>query len=258
MLFAVAVLFALSATAVRKTDVRLSSGTGLAHVWFPDSTDGPSRAVVLCPGGRYANLQMESEGFQWAEYFSRKGYVAVVLRYTMPHGDPSKPVADAEETVRMLRANASRWNIDPGRVGIIGFSAGGHLASYVATNSRGDARPDFQCLFYPVITMDTTFTHMPSRENLIGKSPSAADVRKYSNELNVDSAAPRAFIVANGDDVKVPPRNAVSYYLALQANGVSASLHVYPTGAHGWGFGGRKFTSRRQFMAEFEAWLDSF
>lgn len=237
-------------------EIVLSSGTGRIYVSLPEAGRADGRAVVLCPGGRYGYLELQSEGFDWVGYLNSMGCAAIVLRYTMPAGDPSKPVRDAEEAVALVRRHASEWGIRPDAVGIFGFSAGGHLASYVATNSRGESRPDFQCLFYPVVTMDSSYTHMPSRNNLIGPRATAADVRRYSNELNVDSTSPRAFIVANEDDVKVPARNAISYYLALMANGVPAALHVYPTGAHGWGFGGR-FAYRRQLMDELEAWLDS-
>ena len=214
-------------------EIVLSSGTGRIYVSLPEAGRADGRAVVLCPGGRYGYLELQNEGFDWVGYLNSMGCAAIVLRYTMPAGDPSKPVRDAEEAVALVRRHASEWGIRPDAVGIFGFSAGGHLASYVATNSRGEARPDFQCLFYPVVTMDSSYTHMPSRNNLIGPRATAADVRRYSNELNVDSTSPRAFIVANEDDVKVPARNAISYYLALMANGVPAALYVYPTGAAG-------------------------
>lgn len=178
-------------------EIVLSSGTGRIYVSLPEAGRADGRAVVLCPGGRYGYLELQNEGFDWVGYLNSMGCAAIVLRYTMPAGDPSKPVRDAEEAVALVRRHASEWGIRPDAVGIFGFSAGGHLASYVATNSRGEARPDFQCLFYPVVTMDSSYTHMPSRNNLIGPRATAADVRRYSNELNVDSTSPRAFIVAN-------------------------------------------------------------
>ena len=260
-LLAAAMLTVVSAAAApagpRGVEMRLSSGTGRIYVSLPPDSINTGHAVVLCPGGRYGYLEIESEGFEWMPYLNSMGIAAIVLRYTMPAGDPSKPVGDAEEALRTVRSHAAEWRVNPRDVGIFGFSAGGHLASYVATNSRGDARPDFQCLFYPVVTMDSAYTHLPSRKNLIGAGATPAQARRYSNELNVDSTAPRAFIVANENDRKVPPQNSINYYLALIGHGVPASLHVYPTGAHGWGLS-HKFAFRRQLMCELEAWLRSF
>ena len=238
-------------------EVALGPGRGRMYVSLPADSVNTGRAVVLCPGGRYGYKEMVSEGFAWMPYLNWLGYAAIVVDYTLPAGNPALPVGDVEEALRTVRRRAAEWGIKPGEVGIFGFSAGGHLASYVATNSRGDARPDFQCLFYPVVTMDSAYTHLPSRENLIGRGASPADVRRYSNELNVDSTSPRAFIVANANDVKVPPQNSINYYLALIGHGVPASLHVYPDGGHGWGLS-KQITFRRQIMDELEAWLRSF
>ena len=136
--------------------------TAKVWVYLPPKAEATGRAVVICPGGGYSHLAMNHEGHDWAAFFNNMGIAAVVLKYRMPHGDCDVPVSDAEEAVRLVRRNAANWNIDPHDVGIMGSSAGGHLASTVATRAKGDALPDFQILFYPVITMMPDITHKSS------------------------------------------------------------------------------------------------
>ena len=138
-------------------------------VYLPDAKKATGRAVVCCPGGGYQHLAMDHEGHQWAPFFNTQGIVLIVLKYRMPHGNRLVPISDAEEAMKLVRRNAAEWHINPNDVGIMGFSAGGHLASTIATHSKGDAAPNFQILFYPVITMDPGFTHMGSHDNLLGK-----------------------------------------------------------------------------------------
>lgn len=238
-------------------ELSLSSPKGRMYVSpVPDSVENTGKAIILCPGGRYARLAIGGEGFEWMDYFNKLGITAVVLKYTMPAGNPSKPVADAEEAIRILRTKGKQWGVNPEKIGIMGFSAGGHLASFVATNAAPDVRPNFQCLIYPVITMDTTFTHLPSRENLIGANADEATVVKYSNEKNVTAETPPAFIAAAANDVRVPAKNAISYFYALNDKNVAASLHIYPTGGHGWGFKNTKFKHYPELLRELEAWLN--
>jgi acetyl esterase/lipase len=214
-----------------------------------------SIAVVMCPGGGYVRLAMNHEGLDMAPWFHAQNITYVVLKYRMPNGNYDVPLSDAEQAIRLVRRHADEWNVDPDRVGVMGASAGGHLASTLATHySSRETRPDFQVLLYPVITMDPGYTHAGSRENLLGKSPSAELERKFSNELQVTSETPKAFITLSSDDGAVAPSNGVNYYLALLRNNVRAALHAYPVGGHGWGFRDN-FPYKRQWTEELEKWL---
>ena len=153
-----------------------------------------------------------------------------------------------------MRDSASVWNIRPDDIGIVGFSAGGHLASMLATHPDRQYRPDFQVLFYPVISMLKGVTHSGSRKNLLGETPSAELEQKYSLERQVSPQTPQTFIMLSADDAGVLPINGIGYFLALQEQKVPATLHVYPTGGHGWGFRD-SFTYKRQWTGELEKWL---
>lgn len=212
-------------------------------------------AVIMCPGGGYARLAMNHEGHDMAPWFNTQGITYVVLKYRMPNGHKEVPFSDVEQAIRLVRQHAAEWNINPAKVGIMGASAGGHLASTLATHyTSKETRPDFQILLYPVITMDANFTHAGSRENLITKNPSADLIAKYSNELQVNAQTPQAFIVLSSDDKAVLPQNSINYYLALLKHNVPATMHIYPTGGHGWGFRDN-FTYKRQWTDELEKWL---
>ena len=227
------------------------------RVFLPDSLRATGRAVVVCPGGAYSHLAMEHEGTDWAYFFNHQGIALIVLKYRMPHGNPNVPVSDAEEAIRTVRRNAKDWHIDTDQVGIMGFSAGGHLASTIATQSRGDAKPDFQILFYPVITMDPSFTHRGSMENLLGKKPKKKEIQQYSSDKQVTRATPRAFIALSDDDDLVLPTNGAFYYQECYRHDVPASLHVYPTGGHGWGYR-ESFQFHLEMVLELKGWLQSF
>ena len=153
----------------------------------------------------------------------------------MPHGVSNVPREDAEEAMRLIRRMSEAWNINTSDVGIMGFSAGGHLASTIATHSKGDAAPNFQILFYPVITMEAGVTHQGSRENLLGKKPKRKLLNEYCNEQHVTAATPRAFIVLAHNDKSVSPLNSIGYYEELCHHKVPTSLHIYPEGGHGFG-----------------------
>ncbi|WP_448789342.1 alpha/beta hydrolase [Bacteroides graminisolvens] len=212
-------------------------------------------AVIMCPGGGYARLAMNHEGHDMAPWFNTQGITYVVLKYRMPNGHNEVPFSDVEQAIRLVRQHAAEWNINPAKVGIMGASAGGHLASTLATHyTSKETRPDFQILLYPVITMDANFTHAGSRENLITKNPSADLIAKYSNELQVNAQTPQAFIALSSDDKAVLPQNSINYYLALLKHNVPGTMHIYPTGGHGWGFRDN-FTYKRQWTDELEKWL---
>lgn len=214
-----------------------------------------SPAIIMCPGGGYVRLAMNHEGYDMAPWFNAQNITYVILKYRMPNGYSEIPLSDAEQAIRLVRAHAGEWNINPNKVGIMGASAGGHLASTLATHySSKETRPDFQILLYPVITMNPAYTHAGSRENLLGKKPSAELEKKFSNECQVTAETPKAFITLSSDDKAVVPYNGVSYYMALVNNKVSAALHTYPIGGHGWGFRDA-FTYKRQWTEELEKWL---
>lgn len=225
------------------------------RVFLPDSLIATGKAVLICPGGAYVHLAYNHEGYDWAPYFNKMGIAAIVLKYRMPkRGHKEVPYSDAEEAMRLIKSHALQWNINPGDVGIMGSSAGGHLASTVAVRSTGDLRPDFQILFYPVITMDKKYTHMGSHDNLLGLDASKELEEKYSNEKQVTDSTPPAFIVYSDDDDIVAPDNGVNYYLALRKHRIPASLHIYPSGGHGWGIL-ESFLYKNQMLNDLEVWL---
>ena len=226
-------------------------------VFLPAAKKATGRAVVICPGGGYEHLCMDYEGTEWAPFFNDMGIAAIVLKYRMPHGNPSVPVSDAEEAMRLVRRNARSWHINATDVGIMGFSAGGHLASTVAVHAKDDARPDFQVLFYPVITMMPSFTHIGSHDNLLGKDARKKDEQHYSNDMHVTRLTPRACVILADDDDVVQPANGVNYYTELYRHDVPASLFVYPNGGHGFGIR-PSFRYHAEMLLTLRAWLNSF
>lgn len=215
--------------------------------------NGNGMAIVACPGGAYWTLAMGHEGHDMADWFNSQGITYAVLRYRMPNGHKEVPLSDSQQALRIMRQHAQEWNVK--KLGIMGSSAGGHLASTTATHfTDAETRPDFQILFYPVITMDPAYTHRGSHDNLLGKNPSKELEQKYSNELQVTPQTPPAFILHSSDDTVVPVANSVNYYTALVKNKVPASLHIYPVGGHGWGYND-SFLYKRQWTGELEKWL---
>ena len=228
--------------------------TARVRVFLPSGKGAVGRAVVMCPGGGYSGLSLGHEGYEWANFFNSQGIALIVLKYRMPHGNRHVPISDAEEAMRLVRRNAKDWHIDPNDVGIMGFSAGGHLASTIATHSKDDARPNFQILIYPVITMQPSFTHMGSHNNLLGKGASKGEEEWFSNEMQVKDDTPRAFIALSDDDEEVEPANSVNYYLALLKHHVPANLLVYPSGGHGYGIN-TSFKYHYELLNELQKWL---
>lgn len=235
-------------------------GGRVANVIKPSITvykaDKPNgMAIIMCPGGGYARLAMNHEGHDMAPWLKAQGITYIVLKYRMPNGHYEVPLSDAEQAIRLVRQHAKEWNIRPDRIGIMGASAGGHLAASLATlYSSNETRPDFQILFYPVISMVPGVTHGGSRQNLLGNNPSQELEDKYTLEKQVNAHTPQAFIMLSADDGAVPPANGIHYFEALLQHQVPATLHVYPTGGHGWGFRDA-FTYKRQWTGELEKWL---
>lgn len=257
----------LSAMAQRSFDVNLWAAkapnknglqdTAYIKVYLPDAKRATGRAVVICPGGGYAHLAMEHEGTQWAPFFNNMGIAAIVLHYRMPNGNVKVPISDAEEALRIVRRNAKNWHINASDVGIMGFSAGGHLASTIATQSKADAKPNFQILFYPVITMMQGYTHQGLHDNLLGKDAHKKDEQKYCSDLQVTRVTPRACLLLSDDDHTVMPINSVNYYAELYRHDVPASIYVYPTGGHGWGMN-TSFAFHAEMLTNLKGWLESF
>lgn len=223
-------------------------------VFLPAKRNATGQAVIICPGGGYAALSYNWEGMDVAKLLNAKGIAAMVLKYRLPNAKSNivphlSPLADAKRAMRMVRFYADKWNIKKDKVGIMGFSAGGHLASTLGTHfdngianapdsiEQFSSRPDFMVLVYPVISMTKTIMHAGSRNNLISSTPSDDLAKLYSNELQVTKETPVTFLVHATDDKSVPVENSLLFYQALKDNGVPAEMHIYPTGGHGFGLG---------------------
>ncbi|MBN8826710.1 MULTISPECIES: alpha/beta hydrolase [unclassified Spirosoma] len=218
-------------------------------VFLPPKKKATGTAVIVCPGGGYETLVMKREGFDMAEAFTKLGVAAFVMKYRLPNAktmiDPAiGPLQDAQQALKIIRQRAAEWGVDPKRIGIMGFSAGGHLAATAGTHFQKpvidnpeaiNLRPDFMILIYPVISLSADIGSAKNRKNLLGESPKPEQIQLYSNELHVDKATPPTFLTHAGDDSKVPVKNSLVFYEALQQNGVPADLHVYQKGEHGFG-----------------------
>jgi acetyl esterase/lipase len=218
--------------------------------FFPGKDNANGTAIIICPGGGYSYLVMNQEGTDVAEAFAKKGVTAFVLKYRLPNDLIMKdksigPLQDAQQAIKIVRERAKEWNIDTARIGIIGFSAGGHLAATASThfnetvieNSNNTSlRPSFSILVYPVITFTDSLVHKGSRRSLLGKdTASPARVNHYSNEKQVTAATPSTFLLHCEDDKVVPVGNSIGYYQALVRFGVKGQLLIYPSGGHGFG-----------------------
>jgi len=237
-------------------------------MYSPTATDRKKPAVIICPGGGYGILAASHEGSDVAKVLNEWGVVAFVLKYRLPDDSIMTdkaigPLQDAQRAIQMVRQNAKQWSIDPGKIGIMGFSAGGHLASTASTHfdkevidnpGHTSLRPDFSILIYPVISFTDSFGHAGSRNNLIGKNPSPEKIIEYSNELQVNTHTPPAFLVHARDDKGVKYENSVHYYDALKKNNVPAALHLYEKGGHGFGMNNQ--TSPDKWMDQLKAWLE--
>ena len=223
-------------------------------VYLPSKRNATGQAVVICPGGGYWVLAYDWEGSDIARYFNSIGVAAIVLKYRLPtYGntvEPHKvPLMDAQRAIRLVRFNAEKWNINPNKIGIMGFSAGGHLASTAGTHfdygnpaatdsvERMSCRPDFMVLMYPVVSFVDPAVHSGSKEALLGKNPDKSLLEYYSNELQVKDDTPPAFMVHADDDKGVPVENTLLMYKALRAKDIPAELHILSEGEHGFGLG---------------------
>lgn len=220
------------------------------EIYLPVKEKASGAAVVVCPGGGYSVVVYQGEGISAAKEFVKKGIAAFVLKYRLPDDSTMQdkkigPLQDAQQAIKVVRENAAKWNIDPNKIGIMGFSAGGHLASTEAThykkalienNNNTNLRPDFQILIYPVVTMQDSLTHADSRAKLLGKNPSKQMIDDFSNELRVAENTPPAYITHAADDNVVDVDNSINYFEALRHKKVNAEMHIYPKGGHGFIF----------------------
>lgn len=232
--------------------------------WKPEKPNGT--AVIICPGGGYVRLAITSEGEYVAKWFAEKGVSAFILKYRLPDETRMErkeivPLSDAQQAIYYLRSNSEKFGIDSNKIGIIGFSAGGHLAASASVHFNDSfirkrdhsLRPDFSILIYPVITMQNEFIHPGSKKALIGENASDSLTRYFSNELNVAGNTPPTFLMHAADDKVVPVQNSLKYYDALQRNNINAALHIFQKGGHG-------FTMKNKFLDEqwfylLEKWL---
>ena len=250
-------LLTIQAQTARKVTVNLTDD-GKANMvgYLPEKPTG--KAIVGCPGGGYTGLSMQNEGHDWAEYFNRQGIAYFVLTYRMPKGDRQLPISDAEKAMTTVRDSANVWYINPLDVGIMGFSAGGHLASTISTHSEFAARPNFSILFYPVISMNEKESHKGSCLNFLGMEGQKDGklVKQYSNQHAVRRhLTPPAIILTANDDRTVPPvTNGLAYYSAMRREGNDCALHIYPTGGHGFGYRS-SFTYHQQMLNDLTTWL---
>jgi len=217
-------------------------------VYLPDEKTATGASVVICPGGGYGMESYRAEGTIIAEAFIKKGIAAFILKYRLPSDSimPDKsvgPLQDAQQAIKTVRQHAEEWKLNPAKIGIMGFSAGGHLAStagthfnksYIPNDENISLRPDFMILIYPVISMKEGLTHGGSRTNLLGKSPSEEQIALFSNELQVNANTPPTWITHTGDDTVVPVENSILFYKELVRNKVPAEMHLYPSGNHGF------------------------
>ena len=254
-------LFALTmqAQTARKFTLDLTDDGKAQMVCFlPEKPSG--KAIVGVPGGGYSVLSNSHEGYLASEWLNQQGIAYFVVNYQLPHGDRSKPIGDVEHGIRIVRDSAAVWGINPHDVGIMGFSAGGHLASVISTHSAFDVRPDFTILFYPVISMDERVSHKYSCVNFLGEEgqKNPALVRDFSTQNAVRRhLTPPAIILMSSDDRLVPPvTNGVQYYTAMRNAGNECAMYIYPTGDHGWGFG-TWFKYHDQMLTDLGNWLNA-
>ena len=250
--------------------IRISSViTPTLTKYTPASPNGIS--VIICPGGGYTRLAMDHEGSDVAKALNESGITAFVLKYRLPNDSimidkTTGPLQDAQQAIRTVRKQAVAWGLDPARIGIMGFSAGGHLAATAAThfnmiadassvNDTTSLRPDFAILIYPVISFDDSIAHKGSKTNLIGNNPPAGLVRFFSNELHVTKNTPPVFLVHAGDDGSVPVENSIRFYQACIKNKVLVEMHLYPKGGHGFGMNNK--TTNDKWFDRLMNWINT-
>ena len=240
---------------VKKTTVHIQLPHGaVLHVLPNLRNNQMDGAVIICPGGGYSYLAKRHEGYMWFPFFYMQGYIPALLEYRLPKRDSRTPLIDGIEAIRMMKKNASEWHFKEDNVGIVGFSAGGHLASTILVTEKDDDRPDFGILFYPVISMKRELTHMGTHDQLLGQDASDELELQHSNELHITKYTPPTYIALSSDDRCVNPQNSIRFHDEMRARNRPVTLHVYPTGDHGWGYN-FSFDYHRQMVRDLEEWL---
>jgi acetyl esterase/lipase len=238
------------------------------QIYLPPKEIASGAAVVICPGGGYGVLAIDHEGWDIAKWLNKMGVAGIVLKYRLPSDEIMNdksvgPLQDVQEAMRIVRRKSHEWNIDPNKIGVMGFSAGGHLAATASTMymekvyepvDASSARPDFSILIYGVLSMQQDITHKGSLENLLGKNSSPERRNHFSNELRINSQSPPAFLVHSMDDKTVPVENSIRYFQMLSKFSIPAEFHAYEKGGHGYGLavGG---ATESNWPAACEAWM---
>ncbi|MGD8780634.1 MAG: alpha/beta hydrolase [Ignavibacteria bacterium] len=237
-------------------------------IFSPPREKANGTAVIVCPGGGYVRLSIPPEGVEVAEWLNKQGIAAFVLKYRLPNDEIMQdksvgPLQDVQEAIRIVRRNAEEWGIKPDKIGIMGFSAGGHLASTASTHynekvyeaDATSARPDFSILIYPVISMKEGIAHPGSKRSLLGETPDQEVIERFSNELQIDENTPPAFLIHSEDDETVPVENSINYFLALRKYKIPAELHLYEKGWHGYGLAKESGGTESNWPDACLAWL---
>ena len=224
------------------------------YVYNADQAKATGQAVVICPGGGYGKLSMDQEGYLMAQWLAKNGIAAFVLEYRLPNGHREVPLEDAVEAIRIVRKKAKKYNIDPSKVGVMGFSAGGHLAASASNIPAVKDRPNFSILFYPVVIANHYTSHRGSFRNLLGKGFTQADADNFSMEKLASENTPPTILLLSDDDTTVPAAGAAMYYAALRYHGVKAAMYVFPEGGHGWG-NYDKFSYQKEWQHLLLRWL---
>ena len=225
------------------------------YVYNADQTKATGQAVVICPGGGYGKLSMDQEGYLMAQWLAKNGIAAFVLEYRLPNGHREVPLEDAVEAIRIVRKKAKKWGVDPAKVGIMGFSAGGHLAASASNIPAVEDRPNFSILFYPVLTAGDFNTHRGSFRNLLGKRHTAAEADEWAMDKIASEQTPPTILLLSDDDTTVPAAGSALYYAALRYHGVKAAMYVFPEGGHGWG-NYDKFAYQKEWQHLLLRWLN--
>jgi acetyl esterase/lipase len=257
---------AVSKNATGKTVIANVTSPSIT-VFKPANQDANKTAIIVCPGGGYARLATGHEGTEVAEAFNKIGVTVFVLKYRLPFDScmtnkEMVPLQDLQQTIKLVRDQSASFDINPNMLGVIGFSAGGHLVStgitkfsesYIENTSNTSLRPDFAILGYPVISMDSTICHKGSRDNLLGKKVAAAKIKLFSSELQVTPQTPPTFLVHASDDKSVPVENSIRFYQALLKNNVKTEMHIYQNGGHGFGL--HNATTSDAWFDRVAAWM---
>lgn len=226
------------------------------HV-LPCSKDNSTHsAIILCPGGGYSHLEKWSEGYMWFPFFYKRGYTVAMLEYRMPKLDHRSPLIDGTEAIRLMRRRAGEWNFKTDSIGVMGFSAGGHLASSLLVNGKASDRPDFGILFYPVVSMRSEITHKGSHDHLLGVNAARELELRYSSELHVSDQTPPVYIAVSSNDMVVKPGNTLCFYDAMLAKKRPVTLRVFPSIDHGWGYQ-LTFSHHDEMLEDLTSWLKS-